>query len=350
MSARPLHGGRLQEAARRYGIDPAAWMDLSTGINPQPWPVPPVPQSVWQRLPEDDDGLEAAAAAFYGSDALLPLAGSQAAIQRLPALFPHSRVAILAPTYSEHSHGWMEAGHAVSAIAPGEIDAAVDTADVLLLVQPNNPCGTLFPPQQVVDWQARLAARGGTLIVDEAFIDATPEASIVRHAGRPGLVVLRSLGKFFGLAGARVGFMFAEQSLRDALAMKLGPWPVAGPSRWVARHALADRDWQAAQRARLAADAARLAALLRATGWGQVSGCALFQRVLTANAAALHDAFCRRGILLRLFDAPAALRFGLPADEGEWRRLERAVDEVAAGGCAAANSLVGAAPSPRLQP
>jgi len=350
VSARPLHGGRLQEAARRYGLDPAAWMDLSTGINPQPWPVPPVPQSVWQRLPEDDDGLEAAAAAFYGSDALLPLAGSQAAIQLLPALFPHSRVAILSPTYSEHPHGWMQAGHAVRAVAPDGVDAAVDTVDVLLLVQPNNPCGTLFPPAQVMDWQARLTARGGTLIVDEAFIDATPEASIVRHAGRPGLVVLRSLGKFFGLAGARVGFMFAEQSLRDALAMKLGPWPVAGPSRWVARHALADRDWQTTQRARLAADAARLAALLRATGWGEVSGCALFQRVLTANAAALHDAFCRRGILLRLFDAPAALRFGLPADEGEWRRLERAVDEVTAGGCAAANSLVGAAPSPRLQP
>jgi cobalamin biosynthetic protein CobC len=347
--ARPLHGGRLQEAARRYGIDPAAWMDLSTGINPQPWPVPPVPQSVWQRLPEDDDGLEAAASAFYGSDALLPLAGSQAAIQLLPALFPHSRVAILSPTYNEHPHGWMQAGHTVRAVAPAEVESAVDTVDVLLLVQPNNPCGTLFPPAQVMDWQARLAARGGTLIVDEAFIDATPEASIVRHAGRPGLVVLRSLGKFFGLAGARVGFMFAEQSLRDALAMKLGPWPVAGPSRWVAQRALADRDWQAAQRARLAAEGARLEALLRATGWGEVSGCVLFQRVLTKDAAALHDAFCRRGILLRLFDAPAALRFGLPADEGEWRRLEQAVEEVAADGRGVAHSPVGAAPSPRLQ-
>lgn len=327
-SARPLHGGRLRVAADRYGIAPEDWMDLSTGINPQPWPVPQVPQSVWQRLPEDGDGLEDAAAAYYGCDALLPLAGSQAAIQLLPALFPRSRVAILSPTYSEHPHGWTQAGHAVRAVAPAEVEAAVDHTDVLLLVQPNNPCGTLFPPSQVMDWQARLAARGGTLIVDEAFIDATPEASVVHHAGRPGLIVLRSLGKFFGLAGARVGFMFAEQSLRDALAARLGPWPVAGPSRWVAQRALADRDWQAQQRARLATEGARLEALLRATGWGAVSGCVLFQRVLIADAAALNEAFCRRGILLRHFDAPAALRFGLPEDEAQWQRLEQAIDDI----------------------
>lgn len=326
--ARPLHGGRLRVAAERYGIALPDWMDLSTGINPQPWPVPPVPQSVWQRLPEEGDGLEDAAAAYFGCDALLPLAGSQAAIQLLPVLFPHSRVAILSPTYNEHPHGWTQAGHSVRAVAPAEVEAAVDDADVLLLVQPNNPCGTLFPPAQVMDWQARLAARGGTLIVDEAFIDATPEASVVAHAGRPGLIVLRSLGKFFGLAGARVGFMFAEQSLRDALAARLGPWPVAGPSRWVAQRALADRDWQTQQRARLAAESLRLEALLRATGWGEVSGGALFQRVLTAEAAALNDAFCRRGILLRHFDAPAALRFGLPADEAQWQRLEQAIDEI----------------------
>ncbi|MCV5263917.1 hypothetical protein OFC55_40275, partial [Escherichia coli] len=79
-------------------------------------------------------------------------------------------------------------------------------------------------------------------------------------------------------------------------------------------------------------EGARLETLLRGAGWGEVSGCALFQRVLTKNAAALHDAFCQRGILLRLFDAPAALRFGLPADEGEWRRLEQAMDDVAAEG------------------
>lgn len=351
---RPLHGGRLLVASRRYGIAPADWMDLSTGINPQPWPVPAVPQEAWQRLPEDDDGLEAAAAAYYGCDSLLPVAGSQAAIQLLPSLFPHRRVAILSPTYSEHPHGWSQAGHAVRAVAPADIDAAVDQADVLLLVQPNNPCGTLFAPAQVLGWRDRLAARGGTVLVDEAFIDATPEASVVAHCGasdqdgsdqdashRDGshkdgsprdasLIVLRSLGKFFGLAGARVGFVFAPRALLDALAARLGPWPVAGPSRWVARHALADRAWQQQQRARLAVDGARLAALLRATGWGEVSGCALFQRVLTPQAGVLNDAFARRGILLRHFEQPASLRFGLPADDTQWCRLEDAVHALAA--------------------
>lgn len=326
-AAPPEHGGRLLQAAARYGIPAGDWLDLSTGIHPEPWPVPPLPQSVWQRLPEDDDGLDAIAAAYYGSAALLPLAGSQAAIQRLPSLFPRSRVTLLAPTYNEHPHGWLRAGHAVRGVAPQEIDAAVDGSDVLLLVQPNNPCGTLFPVARVLDWQARLAARGGTLIVDEAFIDAQPDASVVTHCGddAAGLVVLRSLGKFFGLAGARVGFLFGPRALRERLAADIGPWPVAGPSRWVAARALADRDWQRAQRARLAADAERLAALLRVSSWGEVSGCALFQRVLTARAAALHDAFCRRGILLRRFDAPSALRFGLPGDAAQWQRLEAAV-------------------------
>jgi cobalamin biosynthesis protein CobC len=332
MSApRPHHGGRLLAAARQYGIAPADWLDLSTGINPQPWPVPVLPPEVWQRLPEDDDGLEAAAAACYGSEALLPVAGSQAAIQALPALFARARVALLAPTYAEHPHAWTQAGHAVRHVAADGIDDAVDHSDVVLLVQPNNPDGTLFARERLLAWRERLAARGGTLVIDEAFVDATPEASVVSACGGDGLIVLRSLGKFFGLAGARVGFVFAPQPVRDALAARLGPWAVANPARHVARLALQDGDWQRAQRDRLASESARLAALLRRAGWGTVSGCALFQRVLAPDAAALHDAFARRGILLRLFEAPSALRFGLPADAVQWRRLEDAVSALSPG-------------------
>ena len=165
------HGGRLRLAARHYGIPLADWLDLSTGINPHAWPVPPLAPEVWQRLPESDDGLEAAAAAYYGNAQLLPVAGSQAAIQALPTCFAPGRVLTLAPTYAEHPHAWRE--HHVTALPAARIAGAVGGADTLLLVQPNNPTGERFSREQLLDWHRDLASRGGRLIVDEAFLDVT---------------------------------------------------------------------------------------------------------------------------------------------------------------------------------
>ena len=316
------HGGRLRRAAEDYGIALADWVDLSTGISPWAYPVPPVPEAVWQRLPEDDDGLDAAAARYYGSAELLAVAGSQPAIQALPAVLPGARVGVLAPGYAEHAHAWRERRPRL--IDAAAVEGVLDDSDVLVLVQPNNPTGVHFERDRLLDWHARLARRGGWLVVDEAFADTTPAYSLVPLAGRPGLVVLRSLGKFFGLAGARVGFVFAPAEVRRALAERLGPWTLAGPARWAARHALADTAWQAAQRARLDAAGARLRRLLQAHGL-ESRGPALFQYVRLVHAVQVHAAFARRGILLRRFDDPPALRFGLPADESGWARLEAAL-------------------------
>lgn len=317
------HGGRLRDAARRHGIPLSDWVDLSTGINPWPYPAPPVAPTIWQRLPEADDGLEAAAAAFYGSPHLLPVAGSQAAIQALPGLFAPGRVVTLAPTYAEHPHAWRD--HTVRALPADAIAAAVDEADTLLLVQPNNPDGQRFSRDQLLAWHARLAARGGRLIVDEAFLDAAPADSLVPLAATPGLVVLRSVGKFFGLAGARVGFVFAEATVLDALAERLGPWTVSAPARVVTIAALADRAWQDATRHRLAAASQRLAELLARHGFEDGGGTALFQWRPRADAAAIHAHLASQGILTRLFAAPAGLRFGLPGTEAEWARLDAAL-------------------------
>ena len=316
------HGGRLRRAAEHYGIALADWVDLSTGISPWAYPVPPVPEAAWQRLPEDDDGLDAAATRYYGSAELLAVAGSQPAIQALPAVLPGARVRLLAPGYAEHAHAWRERRPRL--IDAAAIEDAIDDSDVLVLVQPNNPTGVHFERARLLDWHARLARRGGWLVVDEAFADTTPAHSLVALAGRPGLVVLRSLGKFFGLAGARVGFVFAPAEVRTALAERLGPWTLAGPARWAARHALVDTAWQAAQRARLDAAGARLRRLLQAHGL-ESHGPALFQYVRRPDAMRLHEAFARRGILLRRFDEPPALRFGLPAEEPRWTRLEAAL-------------------------
>jgi L-threonine-O-3-phosphate decarboxylase len=324
------HGGRLRAAAAHYGIPLADWLDLSTGINPQAWPVPPIPADAWLRLPEEDDGLNDIAAAYYGcaADCLLPLPGSQAAIQLLPRLLAPTEVALLQPTYAEHPAAWRAAGHRVSEL-PAEALLA-SSAKIIVLAQPNNPTGSHYPPAELLAVAERQAARGGFLLIDEAFIDATPELSLAAHAGRPGLVILRSLGKFFGLAGARVGFLLAAPELLAATREALGPWPLSGPARYASRLALADRAWQQAARRQLLAASARLAELLAPlASTPTVTGTALFRWLPQPRSAAWQQQLAQRGILVRHFDQLSALRFGLPGTAAEWQRLEHALTSLA---------------------
>lgn len=322
------HGGRLQRAAREYGISLSDWLDLSTGISPFVWPLPDIPPSVWQRLPEDDDGLIDVAREYYGAPRLLPVAGSQAAIQALPALRAPSRVGIIAPGYAEHAHAWRQAGHQVEQRPVGELMTHAEHYDVLVLIHPNNPGGERFDPQELLHIHAGLAARGGWLVVDEAFMDAMPQHSLCPYVDREGLIVLRSVGKFFGLAGARAGFVCATDRLLDQLRELLGPWTLAGPTRYVLKQALADRAWHAQAREYLRASSERLAALLMRHGVIPTAGCELFQWCRREDAPALHHAFAARGILTRLFDAPASLRFGLPGSDTAFDRLDKALGEV----------------------
>jgi L-threonine-O-3-phosphate decarboxylase len=315
------HGGRLRRAAQQYGIDEADWLDLSTGVNPKGWPAPAIPGDVWLRLPQEDDGLDAAAKEYYGTAELLAVPGSQAAIQALPMLRPPTRVALVAPSYAEHAHAWRRHGHHVSSVPAAEILQAGTNAQVLVIVNPNNPSGKLFRIDELLSLHAQLAARGGWLVVDEAFMDATPEHSLASFCPRPSLIVLRSLGKFFGLAGARVGFVLAESEVLRPLAELLGPWPVAAPSRFAATLALRDTAWQYAAREDLPAAAQRLAELLSTADLAPSGGCALFQWVYCADAVHIHEQLAQQGVLTRLFDAPHSVRFGLPNDEAQWVHL-----------------------------
>lgn len=322
------HGGRLLRAARHYCIAPEHWLDLSTGVNPEGWPVPPIPAHAWHRLPEDDDGLVEAASRYYGAPHVLPVAGSQAAIQVLPLLRPRSRVAVLAPGYAEHAHAWERAGHQVERLPATQLLAQQARFDVIVLIHPNNPGGEVFGRDALRQLRGALHARGGWLVVDEAFMDATPGDSLCAESGGEGLVVLRSVGKFFGMAGARVGFVCATPALIGALREHLGPWTLAGPARHAARRALADGEWHTRARDRLHQRSARLASLLRARGLPPTAGTAFFQWCRDPRASALHDALARRGILVRLFAAPASLRFGLPLHEVDFQRLDDALAEV----------------------
>ncbi|MFJ7814226.1 threonine-phosphate decarboxylase CobD [Pseudomonas asiatica] len=319
------HGGRLLRAVRQYGIAREQWLDLSSGIAPWPFPIPPIPMEAWARLPETEDGLEDAARAYYGARQLLAVAGSQAAIQALPLLRAAGRVGVLTPCYAEHPYAWQRAGHQLLELDEAQVEATLDSLDVLVLVNPNNPTGRRVPRERLLDWHARLAARGGWLLVDEAFMDNTPAQSVVDCAERPGLIVLRSFGKFFGLAGVRLGFVAAERSLLLRLAELLGPWTVNGPTRVLAQASLADHAAQRVQVERCAAASQRLAMLLRSAGLAPSGGCDLFQYVRSEHAAQLHDFLACRGILVRLFEHPPAVRFGLPAHAADEQRLAQAL-------------------------
>ncbi|MGC5704250.1 threonine-phosphate decarboxylase [Pseudomonas sp. NFXW11] len=319
------HGGRLRKAAKEHGIAEEAWLDLSSGLAPWPFPLPAIPLRAWARLPETDDGLEQAACTYYGASEVLPVAGSQAAIQLLPRLRRTGRVGVLSPCYAEHAEAWRRSGYRVREVLEQEVDFFLDSLDVLVVVNPNNPTGLSLTPERLLEWHGRLAQRGGWLVVDEAFMDNTPHLSLARHAHQVGLIVLRSFGKFFGLAGVRLGFVLAEHRLLKLLAEQVGPWAVSGPTRVLGQACLLDVEGHARQRQRSELASQRLSEVLERFDFKPQGGCALFQWLISAEAEHLYHFMARRGILLRLFTHNSSLRFGLPAEEADWARLEQAL-------------------------
>lgn len=322
------HGGNLREAARRYAIPFENWLDLSTGINPRGYPVPPVPPDAWRLLPEDDDGLAEFATHHYGAPLALPIAGSQAAIRALPALLRRGTAGVAPLTYGEYAPAFMRAGHAIATLDVHARDLP-GTLDHVIVANPNNPTAERLPPATLLRWHAQLASRGGTLIVDEAFADVDPASSLAGESAREGLVVLRSVGKFFGLAGIRAGFVLAAPLIIDALRDALGAWAVSGPARHAVEVAFADIEWQREARTRLQRDGARLAELISDRGF-DVRATPLFAWTSTSQAPGLQHALAVRGIWTRLFDLPGmmpSLRIGLPGAEGDWARLTLALRE-----------------------
>lgn len=324
------HGGNLNEAVQRYGIARADWLDLSTGINPHAYPAPALRADAWHRLPESSQALLDAACAYYGAARMLPVAGTQAAIQALPQLRLRrhgvSRVVVAAPAYAEHAHRWAHAGHALREVAYADLPEALATCEVMVVCNPNNPTGARVAPELLLAWAQQLQARGGWLVVDEAFGDTTPETSVAAQcAHQDGLIVLRSVGKFFGLAGVRLGFVAAADALLDDLQDWLGPWSVSGPAQEIGTAALQDTLWQQTTRRSLLAQGRRLHDLLAGHGIA-ADGSALYQWWPQAQAPVLHEWMAQQGIWVRLFTRGAGgIRLGLPPDEQGWQRLQLAL-------------------------
>ena len=322
------HGGRLGQARRQFPGAPEPFIDLSTGINPVAYPVPALSADSWRRLPEPEAicALQRAAALAYRlSDPAMAVAapGTQILISLLPHLLGLRSAAILGPTYGEHLAAWRNAG-----IPAREISnlGDLEPAGAIILCNPNNPDGRRHQPAALLTIADALARKSGLLIVDEAFADFDPVLSLAPFLPHPGLLVLRSFGKAYGLAGLRLGFALASPRLAHRLRTALGPWAISGPSAAIGTLALSDAAWRERANARLAVDADRLDAMLRAAGLHVVGGTSLFRLAESGRAWFLFDQLGLAGILVRRFDAhPFWLRFGLPPDQSAWDRLENAL-------------------------
>lgn len=316
------HGGDIDRARTTYGGAVEDWIDLSTGINRAPYPVPELGPDLWQGLPTgaSEEALIRAAAQAYGTRAAVcPLAGAQAGIQIIPRLLPKGRARVLGPTYNEHLGSLIAAGwDAVEVTDPADLVGA----DLAVIVNPNNPDGRSWAPDQVMTLRSRV----GALLVDESFGDVAPETSVAGLAGEEGLFVLRSFGKFFGLAGVRLGFAIGSEDQIAAMREMAGPWAVSGPALEIGRVALTDATWIRETRDRLAAEAQRLDGMAKLAGWDLVGGTDLFRTYGVGDAAGVQDHLARARIWSRIFPyAPGWIRLGLPGAASEWDRLDDAL-------------------------
>ncbi len=323
------HGGSLERGRTLFPTAPRPFVDLTTGINPHSYPVSDLPATAFSRLPEPGRiaALAAVAGQAYGAAAdagVVAAPGSQLLLPLIAGLVQPGQARILGPTYAEHRRAAALAGHDA---AEAHDPATLGEADLAVVVNPNNPDGRLIAADALLALADRLARRNGLLVVDEAFMDVqAPGESLAAHVGAAPIVVVRSFGKFFGLAGVRLGFAIAAEPRAEKLAAMLGPWAVSGPALELGLIALADQPWQGAMRARLSGEAARLDRLLAVNGIAVIGGTSLFRTVELDAAAALFDWLGRQGILVRRFDADARrLRFGLPGDAQAWQRLEQAL-------------------------
>lgn len=315
----PRHGGALRDAAARHGVALEHWLDLSTGINPHPYPLPDLPAADFHRLPDPAALAELLAVArkSYGVPARAGIAavpGSDLALRLLPLLSPSGDVAIVGPTYAGHAEAWRRAGRDVHLTA--SLDEAAERASIVVVVNPNNPDGRSDAPTELARIAKTLAARGGLLVVDEAFGDIAPAFSVVPQLGELPILVLRSFGKFYGLAGLRLGFVVGAATRIEQISELVGDWPVSGPALALGRRALSDSAWQSATRRRLAAARSRLEALLSGAGLTIEGGTDLFVLVRTSEAIQIHERLAREGVWTRIFaDQPNRIRIGLPPDD-----------------------------------
>lgn len=319
------HGGNLEKAIKLKGGERSEWIDISTGISPFSAPIPELSLDDWQRLPEPSLLSELAhiAQRYYGAaQNCVVTSGSQFVINHLPDLL-EGDVGIVEPTYGEYAAAFARQNRDFKSIK--SVDDIGDVRSIIL-ANPNNPTGRVFSQKELSDLAAKLSARGGHLVVDEAFCDVSDQASMLSGSATDNLIVLRSFGKFFGLAGARIGFVFAQDETLDRIEQLQGPWAVSGPSLAVARHVLTSNAIHQDLLKKITNRHIEMLSVLTDTGVEIIGGTKLFTLIRHENASALHEHLLGCQILSRKFDYHSKwLRVGLTRNQEEDDRLKAAI-------------------------
>lgn len=308
------HGGRLGNAIKNFGGTHDTWLDFSTGINPNSYPIPEIPKRYWQALPDGPDTtvLQNAAIKFWNvpdGTVVIPASGVSALIAILPQLVHGDRICLISPTYNEFEAAFTGQGWLLA-----------DQAPVRVYVNPNNPDGRLFTRQDIERTHETLT------VIDESFCDTCPENSMIDLARHPGYIILKSIGKFWGLGGMRLGFAVTHPDLAEKIQCLLGPWPISGPAQFIGQKVLSDQIWARKTRTSLHHMSKQLDTILNSKGGNVIGGTSLFRLVDIKNAYALYTHLCRHHILTRVFPyAPHWMRFGLPKNATDLSRLEVAL-------------------------
>ena len=319
-----LHGGAIDQMRIAYPNATEPWIDLSTGINPWPYPYAELSPPSLAHLPNKTmyNACRGAMAAALkvAPESLLLSPGSELLIRMLPDIIHPRRIAILSPTYGDHAKAWKRTGAEI--FFTSDPLSFCDHVDAIVLCHPNNPDGRIFDLSALEIARQRLAARGGWLIIDEAYADLVPDLSLAQRGGADGLIILRSFGKFFGLAGLRLGAMIAPVPILKTMAERLGAWPISGAALEIGAQAYADTVWQEQMRKRLSAASSAFDIALEATGLSCIGGTELFRFVETDNANEVFHRLATNGVYIRRFEGcETRLRIGLPESSMAQERL-----------------------------
>ncbi|MDE0765229.1 MAG: pyridoxal phosphate-dependent class II aminotransferase [Amylibacter sp.] len=309
------HGGGLDDAILKYGGNRTNWLDLSTGINPIPYPIPKVPNHFWHSLPDSQaqSALLSAARKFWkvpnGAN-IIASSGVSQLIAMLPSLLPVNCVEIIGPTYNEHAAAFQSSGWTVG-----------QTGSVRVIVHPNNPDGN----QHVISKQD--AKNTDLMIIDESFCDVTPDETLINLTDQNNVIVLKGLGKFWGLAGLRLGFAVAAPELIKKITDRVGPWAISGPAQFIGQAALTDNSWIIKTRSRLREDSLRLDNLMIEYGNKPLGGTDLFRLYEVKNATKIQNTLAKKFIWTRIFPYSRNwLRLGIPGTEAQWAQLINALE------------------------
>jgi len=336
-----IHGGQLQQVAEQFNTPIRDWLDLSTGIAPLSYSIPYIPLNVWQQLPQKNDALDETAKDYYQCNSLLVTNGSQAIIKALPALWRkknNNSIHVYLPKYgyTEHAYAWKNSHYQLHYYVDElPLLNTIQPNSVLVIINPNNPTGKLFNREVIGQYQQTIELLNGLLVIDEAFIDVAPENhSMCSYVNNSHTLVFRSFGKFFGLAGIRIGFLIADNDWCAVFHEYLGPWQVNGPAQFIAQQALRDTSWQQLQKQQLKILRHKQEKIL----WqvfgheiiNAISGCDLFLTLSFHNdnyAEKLYTLLCEKAVYVRLTDEKDKLRFGI-AKESDLKRLLTTCEQV----------------------